>query len=111
MGHVLMENRHGPVVDTETRRAAGFAERLTAVVMVDDHARHEGRSITLGADRAYDTRDFVSDPRDRCVTPHVAQNTSGRRSAIDGRASRMFRPTVQSPRQTQAASSRPSEIS
>lgn len=88
MGHVLMENRHGLVVDTETTRAAGFAERLTAVAMVDDLARPGGRRITLGADRAYDTRDFVSDLRDRCVTPHVAQNTSGRRSAIDGRTTR-----------------------
>jgi len=56
--------------------------------MVDDLARPEGRRITLGADRAYDTRDFVSDLRDHCVTPHVAQNTSGRRSAIDGRTTR-----------------------
>ncbi|MDG5973025.1 IS5 family transposase ISNisp7 (plasmid) [Sphingomonas paucimobilis] len=88
MGHVLMENRHGLVVDTEATRAAGFAERLTAVAMVDDLARPEGQRITLGADRAYDTREFVSDLRDRCVTPHVAQNTSGRRSAIDGRTTR-----------------------
>jgi hypothetical protein len=88
MGHVRMENRHGLVVDTQTTRAAGFAERLTAVAMVDDLDRSEGRRITLGADRAYDTRDFVSDLRDRCVTPHVAQNTSGRRSAIDGRTTR-----------------------
>ena len=88
MGHVLMENRHGLVVDTETTRAAGFAERLTAVAMIDDIARPDGRRITLGADRAYDTRDFVADLRDRCVTPHVAQNTSGRRSAIDARTTR-----------------------
>jgi len=88
MGHVLMENRHGLVVDTETTRAAGFAERPTAVAMVDDLARPEGRRITLGADRAYDTQGFVSDLRDRRVTPHVTQNTSGRRSAIDGRTTR-----------------------
>lgn len=81
-------NRHGRVVDTEITRAAGFAERLTAVAMVDDLARPEGRRITPGADRAYDTRDFVSDLCDRCVTPHVAQNSSGRRSAIDGRTTR-----------------------
>lgn len=50
--------------------------------------RPEGQRIMLGADWAYDTRDFVSDLRDRCVTPHVAQNTSGRCSAIDGRTTR-----------------------
>lgn len=83
-----MVNRHGLVVDAETTRAAGFAERLPALAMVDDLARPEGRRIMLGADRAYDTRDFVSDLRDRCVTPHVPQNTSGRRSAIDGRITR-----------------------
>ena len=88
MAHVLMENRHGLVVDTETTRAAGFAERLTAVAMIDDVARPDGRRITLGADRAYDTQGFVADLRDRRVTPHVAQNTSGRRSAIDTRTTR-----------------------
>lgn len=88
MAHVLMENRHGLVVDTETTRAAGFAERLTAVAMIDDVARPDGRHITLGADRAYDTQGFVADLRDRRVTPHVAQNTSGRRSAIDTRTTR-----------------------
>lgn len=83
-----MENRHGLVLDTETTRAAGFAERLTTLAMVDDIARPEGRRVTLAADRAYDTRAFVAYLRDRCVTPHVAQNTSGRRSVIDGRTTR-----------------------
>ncbi len=87
-GHVQMENRHGLVVDTGTTRAAGFAERLTAVSMVDDLVRPEGQRITLGADRAYGTQGFVSDLRDRCVTPHVAQNTSGGRSTIDRRTAR-----------------------
>jgi hypothetical protein len=88
MGHVLMENRNGLAVDAETTRVAGFAERLTAVAMLDDVERSDGRRITLAADRAYDTRDFVAELRDRCVTPHVAQNVSGRRSAIDGRTTR-----------------------
>jgi transposase len=88
MGHVLMENRNGLAVDAETTRVAGFAERLTAVAMLDDVERPEARRITLAADRAYDTRDFVADLRERCVTPHVAQNLSGRRSAIDGRTTR-----------------------
>lgn len=88
MGHVLMENRNGLAVDAETTRVAGFAERLTAVAMLDDVERPEARRITLAADRAYDTRDFVADLRERCITPHVAQNLSGRRSAIDGRTTR-----------------------
>ncbi len=88
MGHVLMENRNGLAVDAETTRVAGFAERLTAVAMLDDVDRPDGRRITLAADRAYDTRDFVAELRDRCVTPHVAQNVSGWRSAIDGRTTR-----------------------
>jgi len=88
MGHVLMENRNGLAVDAETTRVAGFAERVTAVAMLDDVDRPDGSRITLAADRAYDTRDFVAELRDRSVTPHVAQNVSGRRSAIDGRTTR-----------------------
>jgi transposase len=88
MGHVLMENRNGLAVDAETTRVAGFAERLTAVAMLDDIDRLDGSRITVAADRAYDTKDFVADMRDRWVTPHVAQNVSGRRSAIDGRTTR-----------------------
>lgn len=88
MGHVLMENRNGLAVDAETTRVAGFAERLTAVALLDDVERPDGQRITLAADRAYDTRDFVAELRDRCVTPHVAQKVSGRRSAIDGRTTR-----------------------
>ena len=88
MGHVLTENRNGLAVDAETTRVAGFAERLTAVAMLDDFDRPDGSRITLAADRAYDTRDFVAELRDRQVTPHVAQNVSGRRSGIDGRTTR-----------------------
>ncbi len=88
MGHVLMENRNGLAADAETTRVAGFAERLTAVAMLDDVERPEARRITSAADRAYETRDFVAELRERCLTPHVAQNVSGRRSAIDGRTMR-----------------------
>lgn len=88
MGHVLIENRNGLAVDAETTRVAGFAERLTAVAMLDDVERPDGRRITLAADRAYDTSDFVDELLERRVTPHVAQNVSGRRSAIDGRTTR-----------------------
>ena len=63
------------------------AERLAALEMVGGVAV-EGRRITLGADKGYDARDFVAELRERNVTPHVAQNLSGRRSAIDRRTTR-----------------------
>ena len=87
IGHVLMENRNGLVVDAEMTRVSGHAERLAALEMVDGVAV-EGRRITLGADKGYDARDFVEELRERNVTPHVAQNLSGRRSAIDRRTTR-----------------------
>ncbi len=89
MGHVLMENRNGLVVDTETTRVSGHAERLAALEMVDGIVDPNGsRRITIGADKGYDARDFVAELRERGATPHVAQNQNGRRSAIDGRTTR-----------------------
>lgn len=84
-GHVLMENRNGLIVDIELSQATGTAEREAALVMLDRLERKHCHRITLGADKGYDTREFVSELRQRKVTPHVAQNQSGRRSAIDGR--------------------------
>jgi transposase len=86
-GHVLMENRHGLAVDVLITHATGTAEREAALVMLDRQPGSRHR-VTLGADKAYDTQDFVRDCRQRQVTPHVAQNASGRRSAIDGRTTR-----------------------
>ncbi|MDA1229079.1 MAG: IS5 family transposase [Chloroflexi bacterium] len=83
MGHVLIENRNGLVVDIELTQATGTAEREAAVDMLD-RVRGKHR-ITLGADKAYDTADFVSQCREMNVTPHIAQNVY---SAIDGRTSR-----------------------
>lgn len=89
MGHVLMENRNGLVVDAVTTRVSGHAERLAALEMLDGMIDPDaGRRITLGADKGYDARDFVAELRERGATPHVAQNQSGRRSAIDGRTTR-----------------------
>jgi transposase len=83
LGHVLMENRHGPVVDTHVTQATGMAEREAAQAMA---AAIPGQQrVTLGADKHDDTRDFVRELRGLRVTPHVAQKTSGRSSAIDGR--------------------------
>jgi len=85
MGHLLTENRHGLVLDVELTEASGYAERAAALVMLD---RSTTAGATLGADRGYDTRDFVAGLRARGVTPHVAQNDSRRRSAVDGRTTR-----------------------
>ena len=87
LGHALMENRNGLIVDACVTQADGSAERNAALVMVERVADRPGR-ITLGADKAYDTSDFVNEARAMTITPHVAQNLSGRRSAIDGRVTR-----------------------
>ena len=86
-GHVLMEHRHGLILDVHGSQATGSAERDAALVMLD-RRRTAGKRATLGADKGYDTRAFVRALREREVTPHVTQNTSGRRSAIDGRTTR-----------------------
>ncbi len=85
MGHALMENRHGLLVDFQVTQATGTAERDAVPVLLDEARARGVRPRTLGADKSYDTRECVAAMRKRKVTPHVAQNTTGRRSAIDGR--------------------------
>jgi transposase len=85
-GHVLMENRHGLIVSPHLSTATGTAEREAAVSLVETiPGRHR---ITVGADKAYDTREFVQSLRSLNAVPHVAQNCKGRKSAIDGRTTR-----------------------
>ncbi|KVM53370.1 transposase [Burkholderia ubonensis] len=86
-GHILMENRSGLVVGAVVSHADGFGERVSALRLLDCvPGRH---AKTLGADKAYDMRDFVRDCRTRKVTPHVARNDAHQGgSAIDGRTSR-----------------------
>jgi transposase len=86
MGHVLTENRNGLVVDTRLTQANGTAEREAALEMLAERPG-EARK-TVGADKAYDTESFVEGCRQINVTPHVAQNTSGRSSRIDQRTTR-----------------------
>ena len=86
LGHVLMENGNGLVVAAAVTKATGTAEREAAIEMVG--ALEGSHRITVGGDKAYDTADFVANMRWLGVTPHVAQNTNGRRSAIDGRTTR-----------------------
>jgi transposase len=83
MGHVLMENRNGLVVDVETTEANGRAEREAAAKMLKRSAR---RAKSVGADKGYDMADFVSTCRERKIAAHVAAKKSG--SAVDGRTTR-----------------------
>jgi transposase len=86
-GNVMIENRHGLVVDAELLQCNGTAERDAALLMVE---RVEGNErITVAADKGYDTRDFVNEMRGMNATPHVAQNEKRPGgSAIDGRTTR-----------------------
>ncbi len=86
LGHALMENRHGLIVGVTTTHASGTAERDAAVAMLS--ALPGNGRITVGADKGYDTADFVERVRALNVTPHVAQNDRSRRSAIDDRTTR-----------------------
>jgi len=86
MGHALMENRHGFVVQGDLTQADGHAERKAALDMIHRHSPGSTRRLTLGADKGYDAAGFVADLRQACVTPHVAQKS--RYSAIDGRTTR-----------------------
>jgi hypothetical protein len=85
MGHALMENRNGLVVDACLTKADGHAERIAALHMIEPRADRPGR-ITLGADKGYDAEDFVNELRAMNVAPHVA--AKARRSAVDGRTTR-----------------------
>ena len=83
----MMENRNGFVVEGQVTPASGSSEREAAAEMVE--ALPGERRKTLGADKAYDTAEFVASLRDRNVTPHVAQNTTRPGgSAIDARTTR-----------------------
>jgi transposase len=86
-GNVIMENRNGLVVDTELVQPSGTAERDAAMLMAE---RIEGAErVTIAADKAYDTKDFVAEMRNLNVTPHVSQNEKRPGgSAIDGRTTR-----------------------
>ena len=84
LGHTLVENRNGLIVAAMTTQADGTAERDAALLMLHERTRNH-RKITAGADKAYDTRDFVSTVRELGVTPHVARRKHG---ALDARTSR-----------------------
>jgi transposase len=85
--NALMENRNGLLVDLRIAHATGYAERSGALQMIGETLVGKQR-ITVAGDKGYDTRDFVAGCREMNVVPHVAQNRSGRRSAIDDRTTR-----------------------
>jgi len=87
LGHALMENRSGLIVNACLTPADGQAERTAALVMIEAHANRPV-GVTLGADKGYDASVFVNELRSMNVRPHVAQNNNGRRSAIDARTTR-----------------------
>jgi transposase len=86
MGHALIENRHGLVVQADASQANGTAEREAALEMIDRQAPGTANQLTLGADKAYDASDFVADLRQKCVTPHVAQKAKSSPSTAAPRA-------------------------
>lgn len=86
IGHALAENRHGLIVAADATKATSRAEREAALDMIERHDPGSERRLTLGADKGYDTREFVGNLRARCVTPHVARKI--RHSALDDRTTR-----------------------
>src|ERR1700746_245085 len=86
LGHVLLENRNGLLVQTFLTGASGRGEREAAMLMAEAIPR--GKAATLGGDKNYDTRELVEELRRMNITPHVAQNDTNRRSAVDQRTTR-----------------------
>lgn len=87
MGHVLMENRNGLAINTETTQATGTAEREASIEMIEE-IKPKKKKATLAGDKNYDTAKHVENLRKNKTTPHVAQNDTNRKSAIDGRTIR-----------------------
>jgi transposase len=86
LGHAVMEHRNALIVGVGATQATGRAERETALELLDEIPR--ATHGTIAGDKGFDTQDFVARLRERNLVPHVAQNTSGRSSAIDGRTTR-----------------------
>ena len=100
MGHTLSDNRHGLIANAQLTTADGYAEREAAKLMINDArqaATRSGVQITLGADKGYDAQEFIDACVEMKVVPHVAQNTSGRRSAVPNEiaTSKGYRVSVQ----------------
>jgi Transposase DDE domain/Serpin (serine protease inhibitor) len=88
LGHALVENRNGLIAAAMVTHADGYAERDAALLMLAEKQEGRSRRITVGADKAYDTKDFVGTVRELNVTPHVTKNDKGRTSNLDRRTTR-----------------------
>jgi len=88
LGHALVENRNGLIAAAMVTHADGFAERDAALLMLAGKQHRRSRRITVGADKAYDSKDFVDTARELNVTPHVVKNDKGRCSNLDRRTTR-----------------------
>ena len=104
LDHVLMEHRSGLIVKTAVTPADGHGERDAALVMIAGLARRH--RVTVAADKGYDTRDFVAGLRSMTATPHIAQHTTRRRSAIDARTTRHPRRLCRQSTEAQAGRTR-----
>jgi len=88
LGHALVENRNGLIAAAMATQADGYAEREAALLLLETKQKGSSRRITVGADKAYDTKDFVTAARALNVTAHVTKNEKGRRSNMDRRTTR-----------------------
>jgi transposase len=88
LGHALVENRNGLIAVAMATQADGYAEREAALLLLEARQKGSSRRITVGADKAYDTKDFVTATRALNVTAHVTKNEKGRRSNMDRRTTR-----------------------
>jgi len=88
LGHALVENRNGPIAAAMVTHADSLGERDAALLMLFEKQQGRSRRITVGADKAYDTKDFVRTVRELNVTPHVTKNDHGRSSNLDRRTTR-----------------------
>jgi transposase len=88
LGHIVVENRNGLIAEAMATQADGTAEKEAGMIMAHEISQRQGRRVTIGADKGYDNADFVDTLQGMQVTPHVMQNTTNRRSALDGRTTR-----------------------
>jgi len=88
LGHALVENRNGLIAAAMVTHADGYAERDAALLMLQKKQQGRSRRITIGADKAYDTEDFVRTVRELNVTPHITRNNKNRSSNLDRRTTR-----------------------
>ena len=88
LGHALVENRNGLIAAAMVTHADGYAERDAALLMLAEKQQGRARRITVGADKAYDSEDFVRTVRELNVTPHITKNDKNRSSNLDRRTTR-----------------------